>query len=159
MYIIFNKISTISLLKIYSVARILTDCGRDMYVKYRLRHWNNSIIKNILILYYTILVKHKTIWGVYNKEKIIGTFQTKKEGQFLNFSKFAVLPTISGNGIGGKCIEQMENIAQEQKLVGLSCEVFDQSDKALTFYLNRGFIKTGTINTLKYTEITLKKTL
>lgn len=153
----YKIISPVSVTQIWAVANVLTSCGKDMYIKYGLRHWNNSIFKNILILYYTLLVKHTTLWGVYYNKNLVGSFQTKLDGQYLNFCKFAVLPDISGKGIGGKCISKMEEIARQQHLLGLSCEVFDESKHALDFYRNRGFSKEGTLNTLKYTEIKLLK--
>lgn len=159
MDISFRQLSPAAITGIWDVARILTACGQDMYEKYELRHWYNSTLKNLLILYYILLMKGTKLWGVFDNNALVGTFQTKRDGQYLNFCKFAVLPGCSGQGIGGKCIAKMEDIAREHQLNGLSCEVFDESRHALSFYLNKGFVKTGSMSTLKYTELKLVKKL
>lgn len=157
MDITYHNISAYSIPNILKISRIICSCGEDMYQRYGLSHWNNSLFKTFLIVYYTILIKHTTLWAIYNNETIIATFQTKREGDYLNFCKFAVDPRQAGQGVGSRCLGIMEEIAGEIGLRGLTCEVFDKSTHALYFYLNRGFVKNGSISTMKYTELKLVK--
>lgn len=138
-------------------AKIITACGNDMYKKYGLSHWKNSLFKNLLIVYYTLFFKHTKIWGVYLNGFMVATFQTRISGQSLYFCKFAVNPDHSGHGIGGQCINTMIEIAKNNNLMTLSCEVFRENLHALSFYQKRGFKNIGERTTLKYTEYALVK--
>ena len=153
----YRRIPIYSYSQIKDVANIITSCGEDMYKKYNLSHWRNSLVKTILIVYYTCVLRHTTIWGVYRGTEMVATFQTRKQGQNLNFCKFAVLPKYSGQGIGAKCITIMNDIALQYSLHGLTCEVLGESEHALNFYLKRGFKIVGSVKTLKYTEFKLLK--
>lgn len=153
----YKRISPYSLLLLIKIAKIITDCGNDMFKKYGLGHWKNSLFKNILIVCYTIFFKHTQVWGVYSKNSLVATFQTKVSDDSLYFCKFAVNPKYSGLGIGGECINFMEKIALHNNLASLSCEVLIENEYALSFYLKRGFKKIGVRKTLKYTEYALVK--
>ena len=45
-----KKVKKNDLISLYKVCRILYLCGRDMASKYSLHHWDNSYLKNWLIV-------------------------------------------------------------------------------------------------------------
>lgn len=153
-----KKISIFNLIALNSVAKILKDCGDDMYQKYQLSHWKNYYIKTMLIVVYTAL-KHK-VYGVYDgADNMIATFQTRELSDGLHFSKLAVSPKASRRGIGSYCLEKMEHLAKDKGLLCLKCEVYDKSKHAYNFYLKHGFKEVGKVETMKYTEVALMKNL
>lgn len=155
----YSKVSFSSLPKIIRISRIIESCGENMYEKYNLPHWKNSLCKTILIVLYTMLIKGMTLWAVTCGQNIIATYLTKKDKGYLNFAKFAVDPSFEGKGLGTKCISEMTALAKANALKGLSCEVMSTSEHALNFYLHRGFRQVGSTKTLKYTEFKLIKKL
>lgn len=153
----YSEVSLFSLLKIIRASRIIEACGQNMYEKYNLPHWKNSLFKTILIVIYTKLIKGMTLWAVTDGRNTIATYMTKKDHGYLNFAKFAVDPSVEGKGLGTKCLLTMTALAKEFSLNGLSCEVMSNSEHALNFYLHRGFRQVGFTKTLKYTEYKLIK--
>ncbi len=153
-----KKIAIYNIPALIKVSRILKKCGDDMYSNYKLSHWKNSYFKTFLIVVYTAL-KH-TVYGVLDEtDNMIATFQTSRRGEGLHFSKLAVSPEVSGKGIGSYCLSKIEALAKEKGLTCLKCEVYDKSKHAYDFYIKRGFIESGRLETLKYTEIVLEKML
>ena len=138
------------------ISKIIKKCGDDMYNKYQLKHWKNSFFKTFLIVIYTSL-KNST-YCVFDKKNIaIATYQVKILSDTLHFSKLAVLPTISGNGIGSFCLNEIESFAKKKELHYLECEVYVMNHHAYSFYLNRGFKECNKIETFRYKEVVLKK--
>lgn len=73
---------------------ILYECGKDMADKYDLHHWDNSHIKNWLII--ALCALRNNIYLVYSGEIPIATFQTRKVEQSLLFQKLATTPELAG---------------------------------------------------------------
>ncbi len=139
------------------VSHILYICGKDMAAKYDLHHWNNSRLKNWAIVALCAL-KNK-IYLVYDNKTPVATFQTRKVGESYLFQKLATSPDFMGGGIGSFCLNEIERLGRLSDCKEIICEVYDQSERAIRFYENRGFVVYGTTNTLKYTELKLKKSL
>lgn len=153
-----RKIGFYNLPAFIKVSKILKECGDDMYYKYKLKHWKNSYFKTLLIVIYMSL--KNTIYGVFdNKQDMIATFQIKYESDCLHFAKLAVSPQMTGKGVGSFCLDEMEKMANQKKVHFLKCEVYEKSEHAYLFYLNRGFKKIRSIETFKYKEIMLEKIL
>lgn len=153
-----KKIVIYNIQALIQITQILKKCGDDMYFKYGLSHWKNSYFKTFLIVIYTAF-KH-SIDGVFDgSNNMIATFQTKCQTNSLHFSKLAVSPKTTGKGIGSYCLSQMECLAKKQGLQYLKCEVYDKSKHAYDFYIKRGFVEVGKVETLKYTELILEKRL
>ena len=151
------KVGTLNFGSLRKAARILKDCGDDMYNKNGLAHWKNSYFKTLLITIYLSL--RNKVWLITENSEGVATFQTRITGDSLHFSKLAVRPSFAGQGIGSVCLECMENIARENDVYKLTCEVYDKSEHARSFYEKRGFVENGSIQTLKYSEIKLEKRL
>ena len=154
-----REISLLNFPAIWGIARILSECGDDMYQKYNISHWKNSVFKSFLIVFYSAVRYSRTIMGVYDDKNMIGTYQISRYGDSLHFGKFAISPNCSVRGLGSYCLEQMSLQAAEWGCNKLRCEVYDQSTHAMNFYLRRGFVEDGTDKTMKYTEIKLVKHL
>lgn len=152
-----KQVALYDIRNLWKVSKIISQCGLDMYNKYALRHWLNSTVKTFLIVIYTSLRDKRKVYSLQQDNILIATYQASKVGKSFKFGKFAVSPKMSGKGIGSECIHIMTQQALQLNCSFLECEVFDRSDHAIHFYLNRGFLKNGECNTLKYSEIKLIK--
>lgn len=152
-----RQVAIYDLRNLWKVSKVISLCGYDMYEKYGLSHWLNSTTKTFLIVLYTILKNRRKVYSVIQDNNLIATYQASKVGNSFKFGKFAVLPKMSGKGVGNECIRIMTQQALRLDCTFLECEVFDKSSHALHFYLKRGFSINGKCNTLKYSEIKLIK--
>lgn len=143
--------------KLYKVVDILHKCGKDMAKKYDLHHWDNSYLKNWLIVF--MCAVKNSIYLVFNEKTAVATFQTRKKKDQLVFQKLATVPTFSGKGIGSFCIAEIEKMARSRGCSRVVCEVFDKSSHAISFYEHKGYTSQGMIETLKYNELKMMKIL
>ena len=151
------KINKLNIFKLKKVSDILYECGKDMAERYGLYRWDNSYIKNWLIIFMCAL--KNDIYLVYISQKPAATFQIRKTKNSFLFQKLATLPDFSGCGIGSFCIEEIERLARESGYSEVTCEVYDKSENAKKFYRHRGYVIYGTTKTLKYMELKLRKEL
>lgn len=153
-------VSLFEVSKIWEVSKILWACGQDMFVNQGLSHWKNSLFKTFLIVIYSKMKYRSKIVGILNdSDDMVATYMYDVKESMLHFTKFAVHPKYAGKGVGGYCLKLMEDESRRLNLKALSCEVFDKSFHAITFYENKGFKRVGKVNTLKYTEQKLIKPL
>lgn len=152
-----RKIGLLNLLGQLKVNNILFDCGKDMAVKYDLHHWDNSHLKNFIII--VICELKNTVYLVTDNEMPIATFQTRKVGKVMHFEKLASSPKNSGKGVGSFCMNKIEGIARKAGCERVSMEVYSPSQHALEFYLHRGYVVCGNTKTIKYAEIKMEKVL
>lgn len=142
---------------LFKVSGILYKCGKDMAEKYNLRHWDNSNIKNLIIL--ALCCLKNDIYIVYDEKTPVATFQTRKEEQSFLFQKLATSPEFSGGGAGTYCLTEIERLGKECGCKEVICEVYDKSEHAKSFYEHRGYTVYGAKETLKYNELKLRKEL
>ena len=152
-----SKLSKFNVLKLKKVADILYKCGKDMAKKYNLHHWDNSHLKTWIIVFLCSL--KNDIYLVYNEKIPIATFQTRKIGKSLLFQKLATNPKFSRLGIGTYCLSKIECFAKENECQDIVCDVYDKSEHAKRFYEHRGYTICGATETLKYTQLKLRKEL
>lgn len=150
-----TKLSKFNIVGLKKVFDILYECGKDIAKKYDLHHWENSHIKNHIIV--ALCAMKNNIYLVYNKKTPVATFQTRKIEKSLLFQKLATAPAFQGRGIGSYCMTEIERLAREQGCSEVICEVYDKSEHAKSFYERRGYIHYGEIETLKYKEQKLRK--
>lgn len=154
-----SKVSPFHVRSLLAVIGILHRCGKNMATQQNLQHWNNSVLKNAVILVLCLLKKN-TIYLVLDVEnRPVATFQTRRCGTDLRFQKLATEPAYAGRGIGSFCMEQIEGEAKNIGCQRVCMEVYDKSLHAIHFYEKRGYTICGTVNTLKYTELTMEKQL
>ena len=134
------------------VYQILKNCGEDMYEKYGLTHWKIPYPFERLINDCAT----KEVYGVISNGKIIATYQMAYENQSANLTKFAVLPSCSGRGIGSACIKHMEDICRQKGLNAITLDVYNKSIHAIEFYKKNGFIAVGSASTRNFT-VTLRE--
>ncbi len=139
------------------VSDILYKCGKDMASKYDLHHWDNSHLKNWLIV--TLCALKNNIYLVYNNKTPVATFQTRKVDCSYLFLKLATSPDHAGGGVGTFCLNEIERLGKCEGCTEIICEVYDKSEHAMKFYEHRGYLAYGTTDTLKYKELKLKKEL
>lgn len=152
-----HKVYPYDIRALKDVSDILYACGKDMARKYGLHHWNNSHIKNWLIV--AMCAVKNDIYLVYNAKKPVATFQIQKTKDTFRFQKLAASPAFSGCGAGSFCIAEIERLAREDGYSEVICEVYDKSEHAKNFYEHRGYTVYGTTETLKYRELKLRKEL
>lgn len=141
---------------IFAVTKILHTCGKDMAKKYDIHHWDNSWIKTFVIVL-RCLIKNKVY--VVEYEKIIATYQTKKNGNALYFEKLAVMPEVNGKGIGSFCLNQIEAEAKNAGCTKVQMDVYSKSQHPIQFYVNHGYTQAGEDKTLKYEVVCFEKVL
>lgn len=151
-----KKIQFYNLRAVYNITKILHSCGKDMANKYGLQHWNNSWIKSWIIV---LLCLHKNEVYLVNdkKQNAVATFQTRRVGDEYFFEKLAVMPNVSGGGIGTFCVNSIEKSAKSFKCKKVRMEVYDKSNHAINFYKKRGYRVKEQKNTRKYTELVMEK--
>lgn len=142
---------------LYKVADILYKCGKDMAVKYDLHHWDNSHLKNWLIVLMCAL--KNDIYLVFDNKTPVATFQIQKKESSLLFQKLATVPEFAGKGVGSFCLNKIEQIGRERGCSEIVCEVYDKSKHAIQFYEHKGYTVYGTVETLKYNELKMIKKL
>lgn len=151
-----KKVKKNDLISLYKVCRILYLCGRDMASKYSLHHWDNSYLKNWLIVLLCNL--KNSIYLVYGRDGIaVATFQISNGIHELCFKKLATNPDYMGKGIGTFCLSKIEEIAMENKYKYVVCEVYEKSEHAKRLYENKGYFVYGITETLKYRELKMRK--
>lgn len=153
-----HKVNPMNIPGLCRVERILYRCGKDMAQRYDLRHWNNSHIKNVAVMALCLLKNR--VYLVQDREGMaVATFQLRKNGQSLHFGKLATDPACTGKGIGSFCMAQIERMAEEESCKKVCCEVYDKSEHAICFYKNRGYRVCGSVNSLKYGQLQMEKSL
>lgn len=152
-----EKVSAFSIEKLMHIEKILYRCGKDMAQKENLRHWDNSHLKNLIIV--ALCVLKNTLYLVSADGVPAATFQTKKIGEKYRFQKLATDPDFSGRGIGSFCMSEIEKQAADAGCKTVTLEVYEKSLHAKAFYEHRGYTVTDRISTLKYSELVMEKTL
>lgn len=137
------------------VCKILYLAGKSMAENYGLQHWNNSYLKDCIIVLLCVL-KNK-IFLVYSGDIAVATFQIKMNDSDLLFQKLATHPQHEGKGIGSFCMNQIELMAKENGCANVVCEVYEKSAHAKSFYEHKGYDVFDSIDTLKYTEVKMRK--
>lgn len=153
----YNIVSIYSIKNIIATASILNRCGKDMAQNYNLHHWDNSMMKSLVITFLGLL-KNK-VYIVKKGNNAVATFQTKLKKDTLFFEKLAVDPSVSGSGIGSYCMDCIEAMAKQYGKQRVKMEVYDKSQHAIDFYTHKGYRQAGKTSTLKYTDIIMEKTL
>lgn len=150
-----KKVSKLDIPGFITVARILNACGRDMAQKYDLHHWDNPFIKSLLIV--ARCGMKNSIYLIYDGDRPVGTFMTKREGDSLHFEKLGTLPSESGKGVGSFSMEKIEEIAKTSGCKKVIMEVYEPIQHAISFYTHKGYMIVGTMDTLKYKEVKMEK--
>ena len=140
------------------ISKILYFCGKDMAQKYDLHHWDNSYLKNMLIILLCEL--RNVVYLVTDKENnSVATFQVRMKHTDLHLEKLATLPKFSGSGIGSFCIEFIENLAKQYGCKKICLDVYSLSKQAIGFYEHKGYSFCGNATTLKYSIVRMEKIL
>lgn len=139
------------------INRILLACGKNMAINEGLHHWDNSVIKNFLIVLFC-MIKNRVYLVMYDEEPV-ATFQINIENNTLYFEKLACLPNKTGKGIGTWCLESIEDLAKDNKCERVTMDVYSRSKNALNFYKKRGYKQYNINKTLKYSQLRMEKKL
>ena len=82
-------------------------------------------------------------------------FKQEKRAIHVRFKNWQQLPNF--RGIGTYCMKEIERLAKEYGSKEITCEVYDKSEHAKSFYEHRGYTVCGEIKTLKYKELKMRK--
>ena len=94
---LIRKLSKFNIAGLKKVSDILYKCGKDMADKYDVHHWDNSHIKNHIIV--ALCALKNDIYLVYKGKEPVATFQIRKTGNSCSFQKLATAPKFSGGGL------------------------------------------------------------
>ena len=111
-----TKLSKFNIVGLKKVSDILYECGKDMAKKYDLHHWDNSHIKNHIIV--ALCAMKNNIYLVYNKKTLVATFQTRKIEKSLLFQKLATAPAFSGGGYWKLLHDRDRTISKRARMLG-----------------------------------------
>lgn len=151
------KLKPWNIAKLLQVSNILYKCGKDMAETYGLHHWDNSHVKNWVIV--ALCSVKNQIYLVFDGKTPVATFQTRKRERSYLFQKLATAPDFAGKGVGSFCLGEIERLAAEEGCKEVICEVYDKSEHAKAFYEHKGYLVYGETDTLKYKELKLRKEL
>lgn len=140
---------------------ILKECGEDMYKTQSLNHWLNpypiSRIKEDILLKRLFLVKLDNQYvATFSLDSKKSRFFNDDE-KYLYLSKFAVLPTQSGKGVGTRCLDYIQNIVKNENYKGIRLDVYDKSSHAVKFYIKNGFENLFIAKTTNFNVICMEK--
>ncbi len=135
---------------VYDILRL---CGKDMFENQGLVHWRTPYpIEKI-----REDCQNKEVYIALKDGKAIATFQLLGKEDMVELSKFAVLPSNAGKGVGGRCMEYIENWCKDNGYREICLDVYNKSQVAIRFYLKYGFVQTGIHNTKYFQVIEMKK--
>lgn len=152
-----KQVRLINIFSIFKIASILNACGKDMAQKYDLHHWDNPYFKSVIIVILCLLKNR--VYLLYDDNEPVATFQTSVHENSLFFEKLAVNPSCGGKGLGSYCMDLIEKQGKTLGLSKITMDVYDKSQHALDFYINKGYVQIDTKETLKYTDIIMEKSL
>ena len=137
-----------------AIYEVIRQCADDMASR-GLMHWipyypEDSIGEDII---------EKTVFIVEDDDRVVATFTLTCKNFVVSISKLAVLPQISGKGIGTECLRFIEEYCRRNKIKEITLDVYDQSEKAIHFYNKNGYRKTGEKQTRRFTVFEMKKDL
>jgi len=86
------------------------------------------------------------LWTAIFNEEIVGTITTRKEGQIIWITAFAVHSNMEGKGIGTTILKYIKNYAANngEKLIMLDVEM--ENERARSVYEKAGFMKSSQID-------------
>ncbi len=151
----YKQVQADDLISINSIYNILKSCGEDMYENQGLIHWTNPYPINSI----QNNCESKEVYIVYCLDEPVGTFQLEYTDDFVTLSKFAVLPTKSGNGFGSEIIKHIAEETVKKQATKIKIDVYEKSIHAIKFYEKNGFTKTGTAQTRRFTIYLMEKNL
>lgn len=152
-----RRVSRFDFVKKHQVATILNACGKDMAERYDLHHWDNPFIKSLLIT--EICAMKNNVYLLFDDTKPVATFMTRIQGDTFHFEKLGTLPTDSGKGLGTMCLSMIEEMAKKAGCKQVVMEVYKSSTHAIAFYEHRGYSVIGTVESLKYQEVKMGKSV
>ena len=86
------------------------------------------------------------LYFIYQSEKAIGYTAVENHSDFLKLDKIYIHPSLQGKGYGGEAMKKIEEIATEAGLTRIQLRVNRENDSAISFYQNRDFRITESID-------------
>jgi RimJ/RimL family protein N-acetyltransferase len=80
---------------------------------------------------------------IFNENKNIGYFGLDFDSTIVHLSKIYLLPSTTGQGFGKKAISWIIDLAKRQKITSIQLKVMLENKRAIRFYENCGFVRTG----------------
>ncbi len=137
---------------------IVTECGIDMKRRFGLTHWAppypiETMRRN---------AEELNVYGVHRPAiaggvEVVGTFTVGTHGwkyddslwtnpgdQPLYLGKLAVRPQFQGQGVGGWCMQQVEDLAREENCQAVRLDAIAGHVPLIRFYKNLDYLERGT---------------
>ncbi len=91
-----RKLSKVNIVELKTVSDILYECGKDMAKKYDLHHWDNSHMKNYIIV--ALCAMKNDIYLVHNKKNTCGNISDTKNRTIIFVPKVSNSPFVFRGG-------------------------------------------------------------
>ena len=140
---------------INSIYKILYDCGQDMYKNKGLTHWKKPYLPEWI----ERDISQKDVFLAKYDEKFVATFSLTTQDSWVYLSKLAVSPEFSGKGLGRQCMAYIEDYAIKKGINLVKLDVYDNSEGAIAFYKNLGYVVTGEKPTTNFNVLLMEKHL
>ncbi|MCZ4407900.1 GNAT family N-acetyltransferase [Cryomorphaceae bacterium 1068] len=86
------------------------------------------------------------LYFIYDGDKAVGYTAVEKHSGFLKLDKIYIHPSIQGKGYGAEVMKKIEEIAFDADLNHIELRVNRENDSAISFYQNRDFNITESID-------------
>lgn len=108
--------------------------------------------------FYAMLMKKSEGYPAYtlidtDKDLVVGFCQLSPYNPFSTFSETACLtyfisPDYTGNGLGGKCLLELEKEAKAMKIKNLVAEISSENQGSIAFHKKYGFMEMGELKNI-----------
>lgn len=141
--------------RVRDVYEIIKACGQDMYENQGLVHWKTPYSMENILRDCT----QQSVFVALMEDIAVATFMLAPDERGVMLSKLAVSPRHSGAGIGSACLRFAEQWCKELNISNMHLSVYDQSKKAIDFYLHNGYTVYADAPTRYFRVLLMEKTL
>ena len=150
-----HKLVKIGSDKVGEVHEILKICGLDMKSKFGLSHWVPPYPLDML----RRDAIEKDVYAVCDCEQMLAVFTigTKPSSYYdmsiwknpvesaIYVNRLGVLPEFQGKGLGTRCMERIEKIAEEMNCFSVRLDIIEKHVKLQDFYGRLGYQRRGIV--------------
>lgn len=142
----FRRASTKDLPLLYELAEeIWIPAFAPLFTETQLRALYSGMYNDELLTQW-LSQKGNELFFIYSNEEAIGYMAVEKNFEFLKLDKIYIHPSTQGKGFGGAVMKKIDQIAIEAGLSAIQLRVNRENLSAISFYQNRDFEITASID-------------
>lgn len=148
---------------------LLSECGREMFDKYQLKHWYPFMSLEEFINQTTL----KKLYTVFKDDLLVATFNLSMHPRDYYFDELwknpkdkaiylgqlGISPNLQGNGIGKVCMLKVEDIASEMGCKAIRFDALEHHPWLKLFYINLGYSPVGIVRPKDWNLLCFEKVL